>query len=79
MAFYVKDDATDAAVRRLARLTQQSLTDTIRHAVEAEYQRQQRAVSLTERLQPLVDRYRAFPLTGEDADKAFFDALSGDE
>jgi antitoxin VapB len=79
MAFYVKDDATDAAVRRLARLTNKSLTETIRHAVESEYARHQRMTSLSERLQPLIERYRAYPATGQDADKTFFDALSGDD
>ncbi len=79
MAFYVRDESTDAAVRKLARLTKQNLTDTIRHAVEAEYERQRDKVSLAERLGPLVARYRTYPISGGDADKAFFDALSGEE
>jgi len=79
MAFYVKDETTDAAVRRLAKLTNRSLTETIRHAVEAEYERQQAGVPLAERLKPLVDRYRQFPASRQDADKAFFDSLSGNE
>ena len=78
MAFYVRDDETDAAVRKLAGLTKRSITETIRLAVEAEYQRQRGAVSLEERLKPLVAQYRSYPETGRDADKAFFDALSGD-
>lgn len=79
MAFYVRDHATDDAVRKLARLTGQSLTDTIRHAVEAEYSRHKDAIPLSERLKPLADRYRTFPASGKDADKVFFDALSGEE
>jgi antitoxin VapB len=79
MAFYVKDETTDAAVRKLARLTNRSLTETIRHAVEAEYERQQGGVPLARRLQPLVERYQQYPVTRENADKAFFDSLSGDE
>jgi antitoxin VapB len=79
MAFYVRDETTDAAVRRLAKLKRQGLTETIREAVEAEYDRQKRAVPLAERLGPLVARYKAFPATGDEADKAFFDALSGDK
>ncbi|ODT51211.1 type II toxin-antitoxin system VapB family antitoxin [Devosia sp. 63-57] len=79
MAFYVRDEATDDAVRKLARLTGQSLTVTVRHAVEAEYARRKQAVPLMERLKPLVDRYQAFPASGQQADKVFFDALSGDE
>ena len=78
MPFYVRDAVTDMAVRKLADLTGQSLTDTIRHAVEAEYVRQSQAVPLIERLKPAVARYRAYPRSGTEADKAFFDALSGD-
>lgn len=78
MAFSVKDEATDAAVRRLARLKNKTLTDTIRDAVEQEYQRSRAAVPLVERLKPLTERYRAFPPSPLQADKAFFDELSGD-
>ena len=45
MAFHVRDRATDAAVRRLARLTGKTLTETIREAVEREF------LSLNEREQ----------------------------
>jgi antitoxin VapB len=79
MAFYVRDEATDAAVRRLAGLRGRGLTETIREVVENELAREKAKVSLTHRLSPLVERYRAFPETGLDADKAFFDALSGDD
>lgn len=78
MAFSVKDDATDAAVRRLSKLKNKNLTDTIREAVEHEYRRTRNEIPLTVRLQKLTDRYRAFPETGLKADKAFFDELSGD-
>lgn len=78
MAFSIKDEATDAAVRRLARLKKKTLTDTIREAVEQEYQRSRAAVPLIERLRPLTERYRAFPQSPLQADKAFFDELSGD-
>ncbi|WP_297110652.1 type II toxin-antitoxin system VapB family antitoxin [uncultured Devosia sp.] len=79
MSFYVRDETTDAAVRKLARMTGLSLTDTIRRAVEAELERQRKVVPLAERLKPLVARYQAYPPSGEEADKAFFDALSGEE
>ena len=78
MAFSVKDEATDAAVRRLARFKKKSLTETIREAVENEYSRTKAEVPLVDRLSRLSERYRAYPLTGLEADKAFFDDLSGD-
>ncbi len=78
MAFSVKDEVTNAAVRRLAKLKNQSLTETIREAVEREYQRMRGETPLAERLERLSERYRAFPETGRQADKAFFDDLSGE-
>lgn len=78
MAFSIKDEATDAAVRRLAKLRRTTLTAAIREAVEHEYRRVRTKTPLPQRLQSLVERYRAFPLTGAPADKAFFDDLSGD-
>ena len=50
MAFHVKDAATDAAVRRLAKLKHQTLTETIREAVEHEYARVRSEIPLIERL-----------------------------
>ena len=79
MAFSVKDHETDAAVRRLARLWDKSLTDTIKIAVEREYERASDTIPLSERLAAISDRYRSRPETGLRADKTFFDELSGDE
>ena len=78
MAFSVKDEATHIAVRRLAKLKGKSLTDTIREAVEQEYQRARAEVPLIERMERLSERYRAFPASDLQADKAFFDNLSGE-
>ncbi|QQR39359.1 type II toxin-antitoxin system VapB family antitoxin [Devosia rhizoryzae] len=78
MAFYVRDESTDRAVRRLAQLKNKSLTETIREAVESEYARQRHVVPLSERLAPVVQHYQSFPARAEGADKAFFDDLSGD-
>jgi len=53
MAFHVKDEAIDRAVRRLAQLKGKTLTATIREAVEQEYQRVHSAIPLPERLKPI--------------------------
>jgi antitoxin VapB len=79
MAFHVKDPATDLAVRRLARLKGKTITDTIREAVEHEYAAATGKPALVERLRPLQARFRDISRPGGlPADKAFFDALSGD-
>ena len=79
MAFHVRDPATDAAVRRLAKLKGKSLTETIREAVENETARE-RAKPLAERIKELQDWVDAHAQPGGlPADKAFYDWLSGDE
>jgi antitoxin VapB len=78
MAFSVRDRATDAAVRELARLKGKGLTETIREAVEKEIERERERTPFMERLKKLQDRVAKYPKTGLKADKAFFDELSGD-
>ncbi len=80
MAFYVKDPATDKAVRKLAKLKGKTLTETIREAVEFSLAEQAREKKLTflERIKPIQDRIAKYPKTGLEADKAFYDELSGD-
>lgn len=79
MAFHVRDSATDAAVRRLAKLKGKTLTATIREAVEHEYERTRSVVPLIERLKPIQEQLRALSKPGGlPANKAFFDELSGD-
>ena len=78
MTFYVKDPATDKAVRRLAKLKGKTLTETIREAVEKALEQEMRPLTLRERLKPIQDRFARLPKSGLEADKAFFDELSGD-
>ncbi|HUC69780.1 MAG TPA: type II toxin-antitoxin system VapB family antitoxin [Stellaceae bacterium] len=79
MAFHVRDVATDIAVRRLAKLKGKTLTETIREAVELEYERTRAAVPLIERLKPIQEELKLLSKPGGlPADKAFFDELSGE-
>jgi antitoxin VapB len=79
MPFHVRDEATDKAVRRLARLKRKTLTETIREAVEHEYERVYSEISLIERLKPIQDQFASLRKPGGlPADKAFFDELSGE-
>ena len=79
MAFHVRDIATDSAVRRLAKLKGKTLTETIREAVEHEYERERSTVSLLDRLKPIQERFAKLAKPGGlPADKAFFDELSSD-
>ena len=75
----IDDAAIDEAVRRLAALKGKNLTETIREAVENEYQRECHKLPLTERLKPIWEKLDAMSKPGgKPADKAFFDELSGE-
>jgi antitoxin VapB len=79
MAFHIRDEATDKAVRRLAKLKHKTLTDTVREAVEHEYERVRSEIPLLERLRPIQDQLKSLSKPGGlPADKAFFDELSGE-
>ena len=79
MVFHIKDVPTDKAVRRLAKLKGKTLTETVREAVEHEYERVHSEMPLIERLKPIQEQFAALRKSGGlPADKAFFDELSGD-
>jgi hypothetical protein len=59
MAFHVNGRATDQAVRRLAQLKGETLTETIREAVEHKYQRERAQVPLIERPRRIQERFVA--------------------
>lgn len=46
MAFHIKDPATDAAVRRLARLKGTTLTEAVREAVEQAYAKEMEQIPM---------------------------------
>jgi antitoxin VapB len=63
---------------KLAAIRRSTKTDAVLTALENELTRIDREKSLAERLKPLQERIAALPLTGLEADKDFFDDLSGD-
>jgi antitoxin VapB len=81
MSFYVKDPATDKAVRQLAKLRGQTLTDAIRDSAEQALRQEieMRDVDFLAELHALQRRLADFPPSGKKADKAFYDWLSGEE
>ena len=78
MPLYIKDDTTAQLVGELARLRGITKQDAVRLAVTAELARAAEAVPLRDRLTRLRAAHPLPPATGEAADKAFFDALSGE-
>jgi antitoxin VapB len=70
---------------KLAAARRTTKTDAVLQALENEFARIERdkaaadpVKTLTERIKPIQDRVMSRPATGLEADKAFFDDLSGD-
>ena len=80
MAFYIRDERTDKAVRRLAGQRGKTITEVVRDAVEAELEKDVAKYSVSERIDALTREFVAkHPPTGLKADKAFYDSLCGEE
>ena len=80
MTIYIKDPATSEAVRKLAKLRGTTLTEAIRSAVEESLARDEPAKKedFLAKVREIQEELAQFPRTGLEADKAFFDELSGD-
>ena len=78
MTLSIRDAATDRLVRALAKRKGVGLTEAVRLAVGAELSRLDEEQPLRERVAAIRRAILARGRTGERADKAFFDDLSGD-
>lgn len=78
MALHIRDPETDRLVRMLAERKGLALTDAIKLAVGNELRRDAETPSLRERIRPIQERIASYPPTGLEADKAFYDEISGD-
>ncbi|MGC2203960.1 MAG: type II toxin-antitoxin system VapB family antitoxin [Stellaceae bacterium] len=77
MPLNIRNEEVNQLAERLAARTQMNKTDAVRSALENELRRLDEAVPLRERLRPLQERVLSRPATGLEADKAFYDELSG--
>ena len=75
---YIKDDDTSALVTQLAKLRGLSKQAAVRLAVQAELDRAAQTIPLEDRFAALREAYPLPLPTGELADKAFFDEMSGE-
>jgi antitoxin VapB len=78
MPLYIKDDETAGLVATLAKASGVTKSEAVRRAVTAELSRLTPPVPLRERLAALRARHPLPKPTGQAADKAFFDDLSGE-
>ncbi len=79
MPLNIRNEAVNRLAETLATRKHVNKTDAVRQALENELLRLDQALPLRERLRPMQDRMMARPATGLEADKAFYDALSGEQ
>lgn len=79
MPLNIRSEVVNQLAERLAARTQMNKTGAVRIALENELRRLDEAVPLRDRVRPLQARVLSRPATGLEADKAFYDELSGHE
>ena len=77
MPLNIRDETVNRLAERLAARRRTNKTDAVRAALENELRRLDEATPLRERLKPLQNRVLRRPATGVEANKAFYDELSG--
>jgi antitoxin VapB len=75
----IRNQRVAQLVARLAAIRRSTKTEAVLRALENELARIESEKTLAERIQPIQDRIAKRPATGLEADKPFFDALSGEE
>jgi len=78
MPLNIRSEAVNQLAEKLAARARTNKTEAVRIALENELHRLDQAVPLRERLRPLQERVLSRSATGLEADKAFYDELSGD-
>lgn len=78
MPLNIRNEAVNRLAARLAARARLTKSDAVKMALENELRRLDEALPLRDRLRPLQGRILARPATGRDADKAFYDELSGE-
>jgi antitoxin VapB len=74
----IRNERVNQLAEKLAAIKRSAKTEAVREALENELARIEGAKTLAERLQPIRERIAKRPAAGLEADKAFYDALSGD-
>jgi antitoxin VapB len=77
MPLNIRSDIVNQLAERLAARRQVNKTDAVRIALQNELRRLDEAVPLRDRVRPVQERVLSRPATGLEADKAFYDELSG--
>ncbi|MFZ0019887.1 MAG: type II toxin-antitoxin system VapB family antitoxin [Acetobacteraceae bacterium] len=77
MPLNIRDEDTNRLAEKLASRMRSKKTAAVKSALRNELDRLEEKVPLRQRLRPLQDRVMSRASTGLEADKAFYDGLSG--
>ena len=77
MPLNIRSEIVNQLAERLAARRRVNKTDAVRIALQNELRRLDEAVPLRDRVRLLQERVLRRPATGMEADKAFYDELSG--
>ena len=77
MPLNIRNEEVNQLAKKLAARKHMNKTEAVKAALENELRRIEEALPLRERLRPLQQRVLARPATGLEANKAFYDELSG--
>ena len=78
MPLNIRSEEVNLLAERLATRRHVSKTAAVKLALEAELAREDAKLPMLERIREIQEQMRSYPRTGLEADKAFFDELSGD-
>ena len=78
MPLNIRNEAVNQLADKLAARIRTSKTEAVRLALENELRRLDETAPLWKRIRPIQERVQSWPSTGLEADKAFYDELSGD-
>ncbi|MGA8761119.1 MAG: type II toxin-antitoxin system VapB family antitoxin [Stellaceae bacterium] len=77
MPLNIRREIVNQLAEQLAARRQVNKTEAVRIALQNELRRLDEAVPLRDRVRPLQERVLSRPATGLEADKAFYDEISG--
>jgi antitoxin VapB len=75
MPLNIRSREVDALAERLAKRLGTTKTEAVRRALANEIERAEPPAELVERVRPIQERIAAWPKSGLEADKAFYDSL----
>jgi len=79
MGLSIKNEAVETLARDLARRHGTGVTEIIHRALQEKAEREAKEPTLWEKLRPLHEKLEKMGRTGLEADRAFYDELSGEK